>query len=182
MFVSFYFRQQLYEIEDKSPQGKEDVFHFIAYLPIKGRLYELDGLKPAPIDLGAIPEGVDWTKIVRPVLEKRIMKYSEGEIHFNLMAIVSDRKMLYERELKALVQTSTSMDTDELNIRVKELESLIDDEDRKRLSYKKENIRRKHNNLPLIIELLTALAEEKRLVEAVKKIKEKKKPSSIKKQ
>ena len=108
------------------------------------------------------------------------MKYSEGEIHFNLMAIVSDRKMLYERELKVLLQTA-SMDMDELNIRVKELESLIEDEDRKRLEYKKENVRRKHNNLPLIIELLTALAEEKKLVEGVKRIKEKKKASSAKK-
>lgn len=33
-----------------------------------------------------------------------MMKYSEGEIHFNLMALVSDRKMLYERELKLLTQ------------------------------------------------------------------------------
>ncbi len=40
--------------------------------------------------------------MVRPVLEKRMMKYSEGEIHFNLMGIVSDRKMLYERELNTL--------------------------------------------------------------------------------
>ncbi len=168
----------MYEIEDKNSSGKEDVFHFIAYVPINGRLYELDGLKPAPIDLGAIPEGVDWTKIVRPVLEKRIMKYSEGEIHFNLMAIVSDRKMLYERELKALLQT-TSMDTDELNLRVKELEGLIEDEDRKRLSYKKENVRRKHNNLPMIIELLTVLAEEKMLVDGVKRIKEKKRAADL---
>ena len=162
----------MFELDDKSPSGKEDVFHFIGYVPINGRLYELDGLKPAPIDLGPIPEGGDWTAVVRPVLEKRIMKYSEGEIHFNLMAIVSDRKMLYERELKSLLAL-TAMDSDELSIRVKELENLIEDEERKRVAYRKENIRRKHNYLPLIMELLKVLAEENKLVDLVKKISDK---------
>ncbi|CAF0759508.1 unnamed protein product [Brachionus calyciflorus] len=155
-------RQQLFEIEEKAPTKEEDAFHFVAYLPIKGRLYELDGLKEAPVDLGEIPAGVDWTDVVRPVLEKRMMKYSEGEIHFNLMALVSDRKMLYERELQMLSQIS-SMDSDEMAIRIKELESLIEDEERKALAARKENVRRKHNYLPLIVELIKVLAEQGKL-------------------
>ena len=30
------------------------------------------------------------------------IRYSEGEIRFNLMAIVSDRKMIYERKITEL--------------------------------------------------------------------------------
>lgn len=167
-------RQQMFEIEEKGPSKEEDAYHFVAYLPIKGRLYELDGLKEAPIDLGEIPAGVDWTEVVRPVLEKRMKKYSEGEIHFNLMALVSDRKLLYERELQMLSQIS-AMDSDEMTFRIKELESLIEDEERKRLTARKENVRRKHNYLPFIIELLQVLAEQGKLTNQVQAITERQK-------
>ena len=32
-----------------------EAFHFVSYVPIKGRLFELDGLKVYPIDHGKIP-------------------------------------------------------------------------------------------------------------------------------
>lgn len=158
-------RQQVYELDEKAPSKAEDAFHFIAYLPINGRLYELDGLKEAPIDHGEIKEGVDWTSVVQPVLERRMQKYSQGEIQFNLMAVVSDRKMMYERELEILQEAG--MEADGLNFRISELKSLIEDEERKRLSYKQENVRRKFNYLPMIMELLKTIANEGKLVEAI---------------
>jgi ubiquitin carboxyl-terminal hydrolase L5 len=53
----------------------EDVYHFVGYIPVDGRLYELDGLKDGPIDLGAVTPDADWLDIVRPIIEKRIKKY-----------------------------------------------------------------------------------------------------------
>ena len=52
----------------------EEVYHFVGYIPIDGRLYELDGLKDGPIDLGAINPDSDWLDVVRPIIEKRIKK------------------------------------------------------------------------------------------------------------
>lgn len=67
------------------------------YVPIDGRLYELDGLKPGPIDLGAIPADTEWTDVVRPIIEKRIQRLLMFCNLWNslyMMAVVSDRKML----------------------------------------------------------------------------------------
>lgn len=67
-------RQQLFEFDNKSAPKDEDVYHFVGYIPIEGRLYELDGLKEGPLDLGPVPEGKDWTEFVTTVLQDRINK------------------------------------------------------------------------------------------------------------
>ena len=45
-------RQQMFEFDAKLPQKDENVYHFVAYVPMYGKLYELDGLRDGPIDLG----------------------------------------------------------------------------------------------------------------------------------
>jgi ubiquitin carboxyl-terminal hydrolase L5 len=105
-------------------------------LPIDGRLYELDGLKEGPIDLGAIGDQ-NWLDVVRPVIEKRIQKYSEGEIHFNLMAIVSDRQMISQRQLDQLLNaTDDEMETDTKQSEIAKLRMQIEDEITKRKRYR----------------------------------------------
>lgn len=131
-------RQTLFELDNKKAQKEEDVFHFIGYVPIDGRLYELDGLKEGPIDLGTIAPGQDWLNVVRPIIQKRIDKYSEGEIHFNLMALVSDRQMIYQRQIAQILKESSDsdMDTDTKQIEVARLRSLIEDDIAKKKRYK----------------------------------------------
>uniref|UniRef100_A0A671SR61 Ubiquitin carboxyl-terminal hydrolase n=1 Tax=Sinocyclocheilus anshuiensis TaxID=1608454 RepID=A0A671SR61_9TELE len=209
-------RQQMFEFDAKSSAKEEDAFHFVSYVPANGRLYELDGLREGPIDLGVCNED-DWISAVRPVIEKRIQKggyyccspcsfmtelgfikaflllnpsrYSEGEIRFNLMAIVSDRKMIYEKkivELQAQLTEEEPMDTDQSGNHVSSIQSeiakyqlQIEEENQKLKRYKIENIRRKHNYLPFIMELLKTLAEYQQLIPLVEKAKEKQSAKKI---
>lgn len=70
----------------------DDVYHFIAYASINSTLYELDGLQPAPIihgDKGACPPEI-FSDSVIPVLQRRIERYPQTEIRFNLLAICED--------------------------------------------------------------------------------------------
>lgn len=50
----------------------EEVYHFVVYMPIMGRVYELDGLRDGPIDLGPIIPEQDWIEVVQPIIMKRM--------------------------------------------------------------------------------------------------------------
>lgn len=48
------------------------IYHFIAYIPFKNRVYELDGLQEGPILLGETTETIKWTAIASEAIMKRI--------------------------------------------------------------------------------------------------------------
>lgn len=81
-----------------------EAFHFVSYVPINGRLYELDGLKPYPIDHGPVSE--DWTEKFRQVITDRLGIATGGEpyhdIRFALMAVVPDRRRDCYKRLEML--------------------------------------------------------------------------------
>lgn len=165
-------RQQMFEFDEKTSKKEEDSFHFVSYVPIDGRLYELDGLKEYPLDHG--PTGEDWLAAAKPVIEKRILRYTAGEIHFNLLALVSDRKMLAEKRSEEIRrEMEAGMETDALQEELVLLQQRIEEEKVKRERYQTENVRRKHNYLPFIMELLKILAKEGKLVDLVAQAKDK---------
>ena len=82
-----------------------DAFHFASYLPINGRLIELDGLKRWPIDHGSI-EDEYWTekfrKVIRNRLERETQSSEGNDIRYNLMAVVPDKRVNYLNKLNIL--------------------------------------------------------------------------------
>ncbi|XP_013108708.1 ubiquitin carboxyl-terminal hydrolase calypso isoform X1 [Stomoxys calcitrans] len=80
-----------------------EAFHFVSFVPINGHLFELDGLKPYPMDHGGWDECEDWTDKFRRVMAERLgIATGEQDIRFNLMAVVPDRRIAITHKLKML--------------------------------------------------------------------------------
>ncbi|KAA8624275.1 hypothetical protein SMACR_02561 [Sordaria macrospora] len=127
------------ETQRRPDEEDGDAFHFIAYSPIGGTLYELDGLQPAPISHGACnPE--DFPQKVMDVLQRRIARYDASEIRFNLLAMIRD-----------------------LRIRAREFadEDLLASEERKREAWRFENALRRHNFVGFAGEILKGVVSAK---------------------
>jgi ubiquitin carboxyl-terminal hydrolase L5 len=106
---------------------------------VNNKLYELDGLQPAPILHGNCTVEEFPDKVI-PVLQRRINRYPATEIRFNLLACVRD-----------------------LRIRARELgdEEALEDQEQKRNEWLWENALRRHNFVGFVGELLKGVVKDK---------------------
>ncbi|KAK7048507.1 ubiquitin carboxyl-terminal hydrolase isozyme L5 [Favolaschia claudopus] len=81
----------------------EEAYHFIGYVPAYGKVWELDGLKSGPLEVGELSDDTpeqrkNWMDVVRPALRMKMQKYGGAEsgtnIRFSLLALVDG---LYEQ-------------------------------------------------------------------------------------
>ncbi|KAK6053629.1 hypothetical protein COOONC_08864 [Cooperia oncophora] len=159
-------RPTFYELDINMPPS-EDNYHFITFVPVGNKL---DGLREFPLEVSIIPEGKTWMEVISPIITERMRRFNDGDIMFNLMAIVGNMMEKYTKRREEILEgkitfPSTDAMYDELAI----VENKIDEEGHKIDTYRRENARRRHNYLPFIVEILRILAKEGRLVPMVEK-------------
>ena len=109
-------------------QNQEEAYHFIGYVPFRGKVWELDGLKSRPVEVGELPTSPSpspsgavmaanqsWMDVVRPVLRMKMRKYGGGDdengsIKFNLLAIVKDQFCKVSDQLELLKRERNSLE------------------------------------------------------------------------
>lgn len=77
----------------------------MSYVPINGHLFELDGLKPYPIDHGPWNDNEEWTDKFQRVMKERLgiaTNEANSDIHYNLMAVVPDKRLAITHKLNML--------------------------------------------------------------------------------
>eukprot|EP00947_MAST-08B_sp_MAST-8B-sp1_P000552 g552.t1 len=173
--------------EERKASADDEAFHFIAYLPVADRVYELDGLTPGPVDLGARGADGSWFAQARAEIQRRIAAYSASEIRFNLLAVTRSRKDMAASEAKgaeskvaelAAAVEAKGAGSDEGQAAaaqlaqaqgaLQEAKAAIAEADAREAGYRKENARRRHDFVPFIITLLQHAAKHKDLPEIYK--------------
>ncbi|CDS07653.1 hypothetical protein LRAMOSA01602 [Lichtheimia ramosa] len=166
------------EMQEAKGNKDEDVYHFIAYLPIHGALYELDGLSRGPVHLGACTED-DWVQKANAAIMSRMERYGGSELHFSLMALTRDRIELLQEQIEETDGLLLSLPEDAVDERTRlneqrgDLEHKLQLEKDKRKRWHRENLLRKHNFIPMIHDLLQMLGERNELKPLIDRAKEK---------
>lgn len=127
-------------IEDNSRDNSDaDLYHFVAYTPINGHIYELDGLKQYPIRHGECSGIDDFVAKVPAVVQDRIAQFG-SELRFALLAVTDNRL----EHAKAIGDAQG-----------------VEHEIIKRDGWAKENQLRRHEYTGLVIELLKNISQGK---------------------
>lgn len=131
---------------------------------MQGRVYELDGLKAGPIDVGHADDSSQWLATAYTAIQERISRCSAAGISYSLLTVGVRRRVLLERELESVLQQQQiDADNHEHATRVSQLHAEIAAEVNKERLQSLENARRKHNYLPFILALCNAMADRGQL-------------------
>jgi ubiquitin carboxyl-terminal hydrolase L5 len=146
--------------DKKKLKGKKaDVFHFVAYIPFQGNIYELDGLKPGPTLLGSInnDNGNTWFDNVKPHIETRMAR--ANDINSVLLAVGKSQLLSLQLELENERNNNSNNNSNSNQAVINNLTELINDYKISKNKQKSENILRRHNFFPLILNLCQVLSK-----------------------
>merc|ERR1712083_651720 len=159
-----------------------EAFHFVSYVAVNGFLYEMDGLQKGPRLIDSVDDG-EWFQKARGVLQQRMASYQSKELRFTLLAVCGDQEAKHRAERDALKKRkdgdgggdAMDCDDDQIDARLSALDDLIQNEQEKKRKWTVENIRRRHNYFPFILNLIGVLGKSNLLKELTERAKEKKK-------
>ncbi|KAI8972687.1 hypothetical protein BDB01DRAFT_809598 [Pilobolus umbonatus] len=118
-------------IDDEMEYVDSEDFHYIAYVPKSGFLWEIDGLQERPKKLCSLGDK-NWVGLVKPYIESR-MSAQGDQLTFNLMAVTDDRnkkhleafKKIKEFFMKCQKAANKSNDCSGLRAAVEQLKRVI---------------------------------------------------------
>ncbi|CAB4439779.1 unnamed protein product [Rhizophagus irregularis] len=68
-----------------------EAYHYIAYVPVDGEVWQLDGLYPHPVSVGKYTDKKKWYDAAREVMRTRTQGFYKEQVNFVLLAITKDQ-------------------------------------------------------------------------------------------
>ncbi len=146
------------ELVDAHRRPKQKAYHFVAYVPINGKVYELDGLRAGPIMVGEGVTDDTWTAVAANAISDRVKRFGQANLDYALLSLVPDPS----DELAAKVMSLQGEEGHEKALA--QAQADLAAHEAKLQAYHRENIQRRHNYVPLIIHLCKELAKANKLV------------------
>ena len=175
-------RPEPFVADEKNSDKDGEAFHFVAYIQKDGAVYELDGLRGGPIRIGPVAANANWITVAAPEIQRRCGELGADAVKFSLMAVMGNRKNQAEKDIQQATTrrnqiaeamgtgngATTELTTEDARLasEIAANESIVVEETRKFEGYKKENKRRRHNYVPLVVNLLKLMAKNKALIPA----------------
>jgi ubiquitin carboxyl-terminal hydrolase L5 len=161
----------IFPMKDMSTSKLLDMM-LVAFILYDVVVCRVDGLKPGPFDLGtfdaSLPFG--WHSVAQPAIETRMQQFGAAETHFALLRICQKRSSVLESviaslnsQLEASMQIENDSERQNITAQLAKYNALLDEERQKEAGHAAENVRRRHNYIPFIVEMLHSLSKAGKL-------------------
>ncbi|RYC55698.1 hypothetical protein CHU98_g10509 [Xylaria longipes] len=86
-------------------------YHYIAFVPVDGQVWELDGLESLPLCLGPCPPDAPdtWLHIASEAIQNRMSRQDDEYPSFNLLAICQSPLVTLSQNLARLLSTAKAL-------------------------------------------------------------------------
>ncbi|KAI1428956.1 ubiquitin carboxyl-terminal hydrolase [Xylaria sp. FL1777] len=91
------------------PKYEMGTYHYIAFVPVDGQVWELDGLESMPLCLGSYSSD-NWFEIASEAIQKRMRRQNDEFLSFNLLAICQSPLVTLSRDLATSLATAKALD------------------------------------------------------------------------
>ncbi|KAI1349239.1 ubiquitin carboxyl-terminal hydrolase [Xylaria sp. FL0043] len=91
------------------PNYEPGSYHYIAFVPVDGQVWELDGLESKPLCLGPYAHDA-WLGIASEAIQNRMRRQNNEFLSFNLLAICQSPLLTISRNLARSLATAKALD------------------------------------------------------------------------
>ncbi|KAI0550948.1 cysteine proteinase [Xylaria curta] len=93
-------------------KDEPSAYHYIAFVPVDGQVWELDGLESLPLCLGPYAPDApdDWLNIASEAIQNRMARQDDAYPSFNLLAVCQSPLLTFSQRLARFLAAAKALD------------------------------------------------------------------------